>query len=80
MLSEVKSDEEVAAIRESKKSWAWRGHSLDVERSWIQPGHWKQRICKKPMKMRHRCMSVGAKEDVQVEEYEIEDAEVVIAA
>ena len=40
-LPEMKSEEEVAAIRESKKKWACIGHELDLpNRSWIEPGQW----------------------------------------
>lgn len=80
VLPEMKSDEEVAAIKESKKSWACVGHSLDVERSWIQPGHWKTEDMQKANEDAAQMYERWAKEDVQVEEYEIEDAEVVIAA
>ncbi len=80
VLPEMKSDEEVAAIKESKKSWACVGHSLDVERSWIQPGHLKTEDMQKANEDAAQMYERWAKEDVQVEEYEIEDAEVVIAA
>ena len=41
VLPEMKSDEEVAAIKASKQSWACVGHALDyAHRSWIQPGQW----------------------------------------
>ena len=40
-LPEMMSDEEIAAIRESKKKWACIGHPLDyAHRAWIQPGQW----------------------------------------
>ena len=40
-LPEMKSEEEIAAIKENKKNWACIGHKLDyANRSWIQPGQW----------------------------------------
>ena len=41
VLPEAKTDEEVAAMKAAKRSWACVGHKLDyANRSWIQPGHW----------------------------------------
>lgn len=80
VLPEMKSDEEVAAIKESKKSWACIGHSLDVDRAWIQPGQWKTEIQQQVNEEAAAMYEKWAKEDVQVEEYMVEDAEVVIAA
>ena len=40
-LPEMKSDAEVAAIKDGKKKWACIGHELDyANRAWIEPGHW----------------------------------------
>ena len=40
-LPEMKTEEEIAAIKEGKKKWACIGHELDyANRSWIQPGQW----------------------------------------
>ena len=80
VLPEMKSDEEVAAIKESKKSWACIGHSLDEQRSWIEPGHWRTEDMQKANEDAAAMYERWAKEDVQVEEYMVDDAEVVIAA
>ena len=40
-LPKMKSDAEVAAIKDGKKKWACIGHELDyANRAWIEPGHW----------------------------------------
>ena len=80
VLPEMKSDEEVAAIKESKKEWACIGHSLDTKRSWIEPGHWRTEDMQKANEDAAAMYERWAREDVQVEEYMVEDAEVVIAA
>lgn len=79
-LPPMKSDEEVAAIKAGKAKWACTGHQLDyANRSWIQPGQWDT------VKMQQENEKAAAlyaswEKDVQVEEYLVEDAEVVIAA
>ena len=40
-LPAMKSDEEIAALKAAKRGWACVGHSLDVQRAWIEPGHWR---------------------------------------
>lgn len=80
VLPEMKSDEEVAAIKEAKKEWACIGHSLDTKRSWIEPGHWRTEDMQKANEDAAAMYERWAREDVQVEEYMVEDAEVVIAA
>lgn len=79
-LPEMKSDEEVALIKESKKSWACVGHELDYEnRSWIQPGQWQtsemQRVNEEAAELYK-----SWEKDIMVEEYMVEDAEIVIAS
>lgn len=79
-LPEMKSDEEVAAIKESKKSWACIGHELDyANRAWIQPGHWLTDEMQKANEDAEE-MYKSWEKDIMVEEYMVEDAEVVIAA
>ena len=79
-LPEMKSDEEVAAIKESKKSWACIGHKLDyANRAWIQPGHWITDDMQKANEEAEE-MYKSWEKDIMVEEYMVEDAEVVIAA
>lgn len=79
-LPEMKSDEEIAAIKESKKKWACIGHELDyANRSWIQPGQWDT---KKMQAWNEDAAKMYAswEKDVMVEEYQIEDAELVLTA
>ena len=40
VLPEMRSEEEVAAIKAGKRAWACIGHSLSEKRAWIQPGNW----------------------------------------
>lgn len=79
-LPEMKSDEEIAAIREGKKKWACIGHELDyANRSWIQPGQWDT---KKMQQWNEDAAEMYAswEKDIMVEEYMIEDAELVMTA
>lgn len=79
-LPEMKSDEEIAAIKESKKKWACIGHELDyANRSWIQPGQWDT---KKMQAWNEDAAKMYAswEKDIMVEEYQIEDAELVLTA
>lgn len=79
-LPEMKSDEELAAIKASKAKWACTGHKLDfANRAWIQPGQWDT---KKMQAANEKAAALYAswEKDIQVEEYLVEDAEVVIAA
>lgn len=79
-LPEVMSDEEIAAIRESKKKWACIGHPLDyAHRAWIQPGQWDTNKMQAVNEEALRLYNSWEK-DVMVEEYCTEDAEVVITA
>ena len=79
-LPEMMSDEEIAAIRESKKKWACIGHPLDyAHRAWIQPGQWDTNKMQSVNEEALRLYNSGEK-DVMVEKYCTEDAEVVITA
>lgn len=79
-LPEMMSDEEIAAIRESKKKWACIGHPLDyAHRAWIQPGQWDTNKMQAVNEEALRLYNSWEK-DMMVEEYCTEDAEVVIAA
>ena len=79
-LPEMKSEEEIAAIRESKKKWACIGHPLDyAHRAWIQPGQWDTNKMQAVNEEALRLYNSWEK-DVMVEEYCTEDAEVVITA
>ncbi|MCR4781677.1 MAG: 3-methyl-2-oxobutanoate dehydrogenase subunit VorB [Lachnospiraceae bacterium] len=79
-LPEMKSDEEVQKIRDSKYSWACVGHKLDyANRSWIQPGQWDTVKMQKENEIAEELYKSWEK-DVMVEEYEVDDAEIVIAS
>lgn len=79
-LPEMKSDEEIESIKESKKSWACIGHKLDyVNRAWIQPGQWQVSEMQKVNEEAAELYKSWEK-DVMVEEYMIDDAEVVITS
>ena len=80
VLPGMKSEEEVAALKASKQGWACVGHKLDyAHRAWIQPGHWLT----SDMQTANEdaaALYESWKKDVQVEEYRLEDAEVVLTA
>ncbi|WP_209345359.1 3-methyl-2-oxobutanoate dehydrogenase subunit VorB [Flavonifractor sp. AGMB03687] len=80
VLPEMKSDEEVAAIKESKKGWACIGHKLDyANRSWIQPGQWSTARMQE-VNEEAAALYASWEKDVQVEEYQVADAEIVLTA
>ena len=79
-LPAMKTDEEIAAIRAGKAKWACTGHKLDyANRSWIQPGQWDTAKMQRENE-KAAALYASWEKDVQVEEYMVEDAEVVITA
>lgn len=79
-LPSMKSEEEVAAIKEEKKNWACIGHELDyANRAWIQPGRWQTSELQRENEEAAELYKSWEK-DIQVEEYQVEDAEIIIAA
>lgn len=79
-LPEMKSDEEIAAIKEGKRTWACVGHELDLaHRSWIEPGHWQTADMQKANEDAAALYESWAKE-AEAEEYGLEDAEIVLTA
>ena len=77
-LPEMKSDEEVAAIKESKRAWSCIGHELDyVNRAWIEPGMWDNDRWEQANKDAAAMYETWIP---QAECYLVEDAEVVITA
>lgn len=79
-LPPMKSDEEIAAIKESKKSWACVGHKLDyANRSWIQPGYWST-IVQQQANQDAADLYESWEKDLRWEEYCVDDAELVIAS
>lgn len=80
VLPEMKSDEEVAQIKENKKKWACIGHKLDyANRSWIQPGQWDTEKMQKWNEAAAE-MYKSWQKDIMVEEYLVKDAELIITA
>lgn len=80
LLPEPRSEQEIAAIRASKRSWACVGHPLDyAHRAWIEPGHWRTEDMQRANE-EAAALYASWEKDVQVEEFLLEDAEVVIAA
>ncbi|MCD8230456.1 MAG: 3-methyl-2-oxobutanoate dehydrogenase subunit VorB [Clostridiales bacterium] len=79
-LPDMKTDEEIAAIKESKKKWACIGHKLDyANRSWIQPGQWDTMKMQAWNEDAARLYDSWVK-DIQVEEYMVKDAELILTA
>lgn len=80
VLPEMKSVEEVAAIKESKRSWACVGHKLDYpNRSWIEPGQWstaRMQKCNEDAAAMYKAWE----QEAMAEEYRLEDAEIVLTA
>ena len=80
-LPEMMSEEKVAEIRESKKKWACIGHELDyANRAWIQPGQWQTTVMQKCNEEAAALYESWKKNDVMVEEYMVEDAEIILTA
>ena len=80
VLPEMKSDAEIAAIKEGKKSWACVGHPLDyAHRAWIQPGQWSTARMQEENEAAEALYRSWEK-DAQAEEYLLEDAELVLTA
>ena len=76
-LPPMRSDEELAKIRESKKAWAGIGHPMSEPRSWNQPGIWDL------VKWEQHNKEAAAMYETWVPEVETADlkgAELVIAA
>lgn len=80
VLPDMKSDEEIKAIKENKKKWACVGHRLDyANRSWIEPGHWQTSDMQRANEEAAE-LYASWETDVQVEEYLVADAQLVICA
>ena len=80
VLPEMKSDEEVAAMKAAKADWACIGHKLDyAHRSWIEPGHWRTEDMQKANEDA-AALYESWKDQARAEEYLLDDAEVVLTA
>ena len=79
-LPPAKTDEEIAAIKDSKRKWAAIGHELDyANRAWIQPGNWSTLVMEQGNKDA-AAMYESWQKEAMVEEYQTEDAEVILTA
>ncbi len=79
-LPEMKTEEEIKAIQNSKKEWACIGHNLETsKRSWIQPGQWQtsqmQRVNEEAAELYKSWES-----EAEAELYLVDDAEIIITA
>ncbi len=77
VLPEMRSDEEVAAIKAGKRSWACIGHSLSEKRAWIQPGNWSTAAMQQ---CNEDAAALYASWEPEWESKWLEDADVVITA
>ena len=80
VLPDMKTDAEVNEIRKLKKGWSCIGHDLNSPRAWIEPGHWKTDDMQKVNEDAAEMYSRWNKEDVQVELYQVEDAQLIMTA
>ena len=80
VLPEMKSDEEVAALKAKNREWAIVGHSRDEKRGFLSPGYWSTDMQEQHNKNLDAMYKRWAEEDVQVEELYLEDAELVFVA
>ncbi len=77
-LPPMKSDEEVAAIKASKKAWACIGHPLDyAHRAWIEPGTWSTKVLQE-RNTEDAALYKAWQKDAAAEEYMLDDAEIVL--
>lgn len=78
-LPELMSAEDIKANKESKRPWACVGHSLDEERGWIEPGQW-QTIELERVNMEAEELYKSWEQDAMVENYLVDDADVILTA
>lgn len=80
VLPDMKSDEEIKRLQESKKKWAFTGHPLDYpNRAWIQPGQWQTSEMQKANEAAAALYRSWEK-DAGAELYRTEDARVILTA
>ena len=80
VLPEMKSDEEVAALKAKHRGWAIVGHSREEKRGFLTPGFWSTDSLEAHCLELEKLYSSWDENDVQVEELYLEDAEVVLVA
>ncbi|GAU75597.1 3-methyl-2-oxobutanoate dehydrogenase subunit VorB [Fusibacter sp. 3D3] len=78
-LPELKSAEEIATLKAEKRPWACIGHALDEKRAWIQPGQWQtsEMEC---VNKEAEALYKSWEKDTMVENYKVDDAEVILTA
>ena len=76
VLPDMKSDEEIKAMWESKKEWSASGHELG-KRAWINPGGWDNDLWERTNKA---AWELYKSWEPEWENYMVEDAEVVLTA
>ncbi len=80
ILPEMISEKEVAKRKEEKRKWACVGHDFEKEpKSWIQPCRWDTNQMQ-ALNEDAAALYETWEKDVRVEEYKIQDAEIVITA
>ena len=77
VLPPMRSDEEIARLKEKHRSWALVGHRPDEPRAFIRPGYWSTK------EQEQACISNAAlydswENDIQVETIGLEDAQVIV--
>ena len=80
VLPEMRSDEEVAALKAKNREWAIVGHGRGEKRGFIDPGYWSTDMQEEHNKNLASMYERWAENDVQVEELYLEDAELVFVA
>lgn len=76
-LPRMRTDEEVAALKAKKRSWALVGHTLDEERAFITPGRWSTKALEEAC-IDNAALYASWEKDIQVETFGLEDAELVL--
>ena len=80
VLPEMKTDEEVAALKAKNREWAIVGHGRDEKRGFIDPGYWATDMQEAHNRNLAAMYQRWAENDVQVEEICLDDAELVFVA
>jgi 2-oxoglutarate ferredoxin oxidoreductase subunit alpha len=79
VLPQMRTQEEVKSLKDACRDWALVGHDPADGRAYIKPGCWstkdQEQTCKN-----NAALYDSWKKDVQVEEYFLDDAEIVLTA
>ncbi|MDL2258300.1 3-methyl-2-oxobutanoate dehydrogenase subunit VorB [Eubacteriales bacterium OttesenSCG-928-K08] len=79
VLPELRSEQEVKALKDAQRDWALVGHNPADGRAFIKPGRWstldQEQACKD-----NEALYASWENDVQVEEYLVDDAQYIITA